>query len=652
MCPFQGASHAMTGQYSQQCSEAAAELQKDGYTVVRGCVDGHALGVLADQYESQFLADKHHCDVRREANGILGKDGLARVVHVSNIFEMPNLANIASDRRLLALASACLGGVGVRPIINCELFDKPPEGNMSTQTPPHQDNFYFKAEKPGVALWITLDEMDTNSGTVQFVRGSHLRGLRFHDWECGPTGGFSKTLADFTDEDDDLLQEVGSLSPGDVVVHHGLTIHYAPTNQSSKRRRGLVINYIAENVAYTLADDLHKVSLNFEISKTGHLIAALPKGWPDRQVLASVSVKCALAGWRGVAGGIQGSVRIEEESSKLIVEISDPLLQREAIIALVQSGHLVRGAGTVDTMPLQIGSVAVSSSKKQCSNGRLPEKFQGIWMLSREEGQAGSTIETKELALWLQTLSGAYIDFRLPRSLMKMRSVDFDKSSEPLSLAEQSCSAGSLSLQGEFQDVAVRHRSINFHPFNGMADVGRISWHGADERTLVEVAMSGHHRDCKDTWTRVDELVEPESVAVLELVDDKDGRCGLWVIVGTWFGRVVGRAADHILSNVVCRSLAHAMKTYEDECGIDHETAVHDFEASIGRVEAPGVFRIMHDLDPACEGECVLDNSARQLRRDAADDDVLIESFSKQRWKIRDMSSKFAAFGNLKRMIA
>merc|ERR1719183_545230 len=108
--------------------------------------------------------------------------------------------------------------------------------------------------------------MDTASGTVQYVQGSHLRGSRFHDYDWGPAG-FAKTIMDFTDEDDELLREVGRLSPGDVVVHHGLTIHYAPTNMTSNRRRGLVVNYVAEHMSFTLADDLYVPALTFRVSE-------------------------------------------------------------------------------------------------------------------------------------------------------------------------------------------------------------------------------------------------------------------------------------------------------------------------------------------------------------------------------------------------
>jgi ectoine hydroxylase-related dioxygenase (phytanoyl-CoA dioxygenase family) len=354
----------MTKLHNQPHTEAAAALQRDGFTVVRNCIDADPLRELVDEYEAKFLPLKYSCEVRREVHGMLGEDGLARVVHVNNVCESPGLAELAADRRLLELASACLGGASVRPVINVELFDKPPNGNMSTQTPPHQDNFYFAAKEPGVALWITLDEMDDDSGTVRFVRGSHLRGLRFHEWDSSPAGGFAKSIYDFTDEDEHHLRTVGALSPGDIVVHHGLTIHYAPVNMTSRRRRGLVINYVAEHAAFTLTDDLYVPALTFSLCEGGHFVASVPPSWRERQALASVAVRCALSGWRGVAGGIKSTVHVDESSGKMTVQICDQRLRRQAAIALVRSGHVVRGEGLVRSMPLQIANFDVPLAPK------------------------------------------------------------------------------------------------------------------------------------------------------------------------------------------------------------------------------------------------------------------------------------------------
>ncbi|CAE8598565.1 unnamed protein product, partial [Polarella glacialis] len=543
--------------------QAAADLKRDGFVVVRSCVDGAALGALVEEYESRIVPQKPTCDVRREEYGQLGEDGLPRVVHIANICEMPSLAHLAADRSLLELASACLGGVGVRPILNAELFDKPPDGNTTTQTSPHQDNFYFRAQEPGVALWITLDKMDNDSGTVRYVQGSHLRGLRFHDWEGG--SGFSKFITDFTDEDDDLSREVGHLDPGDVVVHHGLTIHYAPSSLTKDhRRRGLVVNYVAEHIAYTLADDLYKPALTFNVCEAGNLVAAVPKDWPERHSLAVASVMCALQ-VHGVIDQVYRAVRIDSDAGKLFVELAAPCMLRQAIIALVSSGHLVLGARAVGSMPLQLGSFEVPTAQPQApprtttgnnnnsdsdnnndskhnnknnnknknknngdsynnnnndshdsKKGSLPDKHLGVWMLDPDAALPGG--RRRDLAVRLQTLSGIYVDVRIPSSMDEMRLIDptttttidpdncedFQKLLAMSKSPVMSCrsSAGFLTSHGELEDIAVRQRCVEFHPFNGMADVGRMRWHEGEKRAWVEESTLAHSRrtESRQTW--------------------------------------------------------------------------------------------------------------------------------------------------------
>lgn len=651
----------LTDPISKTCAEAGAALQRDGFAVVRNFMDGAALKGLLDEYESKILPHKYNCEVRREKHGSDSKDGNSRVVHVSNLYELPSLARLAADERLLKLASACLGGKAVRPVMNVELFDKPPEGNGSTHTPPHQDNFYFKAKEPGVALWIAVDEMHTGSGTVRYVQGSHLRGLRFHEWDWGPYGGFVKTIYDYTDEDDENERDVGSLDPGDVVIHHGLTIHHAPPNLTSNRRRGIVVNYVAEHVAYTLADDVHQPALEFQISEVERLVAGVEKNWPDRHALAATIVECTLKGRRGAKGGIQSKISVDADANKLTVEILDKRLQREAVVALVESGHVFRGVQSVRSMPLELGGFKVPimmSAKKPASN-KAPAKHFGVWRLRSEEIAPGVVVETEDLAMRLQTPSCVYVAIRIPKALLETcnRSAEDDCPSDPMAglkqLATQSSSAGVFSAHGTDKDIVVRHHCADFHPYSGIDDVGCISWQQEEDnkQVCVEASMPGHLREYKETWQRVDEQSGYEYAVALELIDDPQGRQGFWVVIGTWFGRVIGRRSDDILTDVVCKSLPHAIHTFMEGWGADPEAAVNDYEARVGRVEAPGIFRIMYDFDKSCEGTLLLDDYERQLRRDSTDDDVLIEAWSKQRWRIWQLDSHLEAFGKLKRII-
>ncbi len=112
-------------------------------------------------------------------------------------------------------------------------FNKPAGAN--TFTPPHQDNYYFNL-KPChvVTIWMALDPVDGENGCLRYVPGSHRKGIRPHGRSHVPV--FTQGITDYGPADQ--AREVAiHLQPGDVVAHHGETIHRADANRSPTRHR-------------------------------------------------------------------------------------------------------------------------------------------------------------------------------------------------------------------------------------------------------------------------------------------------------------------------------------------------------------------------------------------------------------------------------
>jgi phytanoyl-CoA hydroxylase len=114
-----------------------------------------------------------------------------------------------------------------------EWFHKPP-GSEHT-TPPHQDNYYFNLKPPSVVtIWMALDPVDQENGCLRYVAGSHRKGIRPHGRSGVPV--FTQAITDYGPADQ--AREVAvALQPGDVVAHHGETIHRADANRSPTRDR-------------------------------------------------------------------------------------------------------------------------------------------------------------------------------------------------------------------------------------------------------------------------------------------------------------------------------------------------------------------------------------------------------------------------------
>ncbi len=96
-------------------------------------------------------------------------------------------------------------------------------------TPPHQDGFYFQLEPcNALTLWVALDQVDKENGCIHYVRGSHRRGMRQHGRSS--VLRLSQGIVDYGRAEDALHEVAACVSPGDVIVHHAMTIHRTDPN--------------------------------------------------------------------------------------------------------------------------------------------------------------------------------------------------------------------------------------------------------------------------------------------------------------------------------------------------------------------------------------------------------------------------------------
>lgn len=131
----------------------------------------------------------------------------------------------------LAAAEALLGEPPL--VLGVEWFNKPP--STPHITPPHQDNFYFCLTPPKVlTMWLALDAIDEENGCLRYVRGSHQPGVRPHSRT--QTLGFSQGISDYGEADRQHEVPIHA-QPGDLLIHHGNTIHRADANRSATRHR-------------------------------------------------------------------------------------------------------------------------------------------------------------------------------------------------------------------------------------------------------------------------------------------------------------------------------------------------------------------------------------------------------------------------------
>ena len=127
---------------------------------------------------------------------------------------------------------------------NMQYFNKPPA--VGQPTPAHQDGYYFMLDPcEAVTMWLALEDVDQETGCVRYVQSSHKQGMREH----ARTGtlGFSQGIVDYPTDSDRLNEVAFPAGPGDLLVHHAMTIHRADGNRSATRsRRALGLIYYSE----------------------------------------------------------------------------------------------------------------------------------------------------------------------------------------------------------------------------------------------------------------------------------------------------------------------------------------------------------------------------------------------------------------------
>lgn len=201
----------------------------DGFVIIRGFLPADELSCLTSNLDryirdvvpqlpdgDAFYDDKTHPETLKQLNRI------QQDAYFQEYLRHP---------RWTTAAEALLGEAAW--VHGAEWFNKPP--NTQHATPPHQDNYYFCLTPPQVlTMWLALDTVDEENGCLRYLKGSHRRGLRPHNRTA--TLGFSQGISNYGDED--FAHEIPiPAEPGDVLIHHGNTIHRADANRSNSRHR-------------------------------------------------------------------------------------------------------------------------------------------------------------------------------------------------------------------------------------------------------------------------------------------------------------------------------------------------------------------------------------------------------------------------------
>ena len=191
----------------------------------------------------------------------------------------PVVRELSCDSRLAGMAAQLLGESGVLMWQDQALYKE--AGGQATT--PHQDQtFWPVGDSPIISAWIALDDVSVRGGAMAYVPGSHKAGaLRVVD--------ITHRTEPYDILTDPALQgaqpEFVEVSAGDVIWHHGYTVHQAAANQTNQTRRVFTVVYISD--AGRRAKSFPCFPLDRAGVGQGDLIQGegLPRLWPPQSTL-------------------------------------------------------------------------------------------------------------------------------------------------------------------------------------------------------------------------------------------------------------------------------------------------------------------------------------------------------------------------------
>ena len=186
--------------------------------------------------------------------------------------DFPDVRPLTFHPRIGEAAAALIGTDRVRLWHDQALYKE--AGGRETEA--HQDQPYWPiAETDTATAWIPLSAVNGATGCMGYIPGSHKGEAEFVDIFQSPGAGkrleekFAATPPVFV-----------HCAPGDVIFHHGYTVHMAKANRSKATRRVYTAIYFADG-SHRAGDRPHP-SVDRDVIADGAVIdgRATPIAWP------------------------------------------------------------------------------------------------------------------------------------------------------------------------------------------------------------------------------------------------------------------------------------------------------------------------------------------------------------------------------------
>ena len=234
------------------------DFNKNGFLILDKFIDSKYLDKLRDRFEPLFRGEFETGIEPDEWNWRFGKDSEDVTRQICNAWKSDKLIREFVCHKVIGeCCSRLMNWKGARLIQDNALW-KPPGGKTLGY---HQDAAYDDWIIPQTMMtcWMSLDYSSKETGTLEYIKGSHKWNKMFAPTSFGKETKFSdlydkmglENIPDIDSNKDNYDIISWDVKPGDIILHHPLVLHSSSGNSSSaKRRRGLALRYVGEDVVW------------------------------------------------------------------------------------------------------------------------------------------------------------------------------------------------------------------------------------------------------------------------------------------------------------------------------------------------------------------------------------------------------------------
>jgi ectoine hydroxylase-related dioxygenase (phytanoyl-CoA dioxygenase family) len=235
----------------------AAEIQAyqdDGAVLLKGLIDPDWVERLRERADHVLAAPgKLHNELSKTGGRFLSDTFLWH--------QYDGFREFIFESAAAAAVAQLMGSQKINIVFDQFLIKEP---GTTDPTVWHQDLTYWPLRGDQVCtLWLALDDVTAESGSMEFVKGSHKWGQRFHPVAFVDPAKYKTDEPPVPDieaarDKYDFLRF--DYEPGDCSIHHGKLVHSAGGNHhADRRRRAYVTRWAGDDVVHDPRPNIQKM---------------------------------------------------------------------------------------------------------------------------------------------------------------------------------------------------------------------------------------------------------------------------------------------------------------------------------------------------------------------------------------------------------